>query len=274
MKQLILGILFVGLLLSCRPSRVIGKAVGPKDSTAKTATVTKPDTPKTDTQQLVKKTLALVEQARIHFTTFSAKVDVDYKGTDGKGHNVNGNIRMYKDSAIWLSVSATLLNIEGLRLLITKDSVKLMNKLDKTYAVRGIGFLQEATSLPLDLYILQDLIIGNPVYLDSNVVRYTHGNGTITLLSIGELFKNSVSFSESDGTVLNSKLTDTDPYRARNADLVYSDYESKTAKPFATKRQVMVSERGRLEVKLDFKSYAFNGDVSFPFKVPKNYKKL
>lgn len=274
MKHFFLALTIVGLFAACRPSRVIGKAVGPKDSSIKTAAITKPEIPKTDTQQLIKTALNQVAQARIAFTTFSAKVDVDYKGTDGKGHNVNGNIKMYKDSAIWLSVSATLLNIEGLRLLITKDSVKLMNKLEKTYAARGIGFLQEATSLPLDLYTLQDLIVGNPVYLDSNVVRYTHGNGVITLLSLGGLFRNAVTFSDANGTVLNSKLTDTDPYRARNADLVYSNYEQKGEKLFATKRQVVVSERGRLEVKLDFNNYAFNGEVSFPFKVPKNYKHL
>ncbi len=276
MKQIIF-ILFlvttIALVFSCRPSRVIAKAVGPKDSTAK-ITAIRPDTQKTDTQRLIKTALAQVAQARINFTTFSAKVDVDYKGTDGKSHNVNGNIKIYRDSAIWLSVSATLLNIEGLRLLVTKDSVKLMYKQDKMYAARGIGFLQETTSLPLDLYTLQDLLVGNPVYLDSNIVRYNQNNGIITLLSIGDLFKNSSTFSSADGTVQSSKLTDTDRYRARNADLFYSGYENKTGKLFATKRQVVVSERGRLEVKLDFNSFAFDGEVSFPFKVPKNYKRI
>ena len=94
------------------------------------------------------------------------------------------------------------------------------------------------------------------------------------MLSIGSLFKNSITFSSADGTVQNSKLTDTDMYRARNADLVYSGYENRPGKPFATKRQVVVSERGRIEVKIDFNSYAFDGEVSFPFKVPKNYKRL
>lgn len=274
MKYVFLVLSTMALFIACRPSRVIGKAVGPKDSTTKAAVAARPDTPKTDTQQLIKTALSQVAQARINFTTFNAKVDVDYKGTDGKKYNVNGNIRMYKDSAIWVSISATLLNVEGLRLLITKDSVKLMNKLEKTYAARGIGFLQDVSSLPMNLYTLQDLIIGNPVYLDSNVVRYTRGNGLITLLTIGKLFRNSASFSDADGTVQSSKLTDTDPFRARNADLLYSDYENKSGKPFATRRQVTVSEHGRLEVKLNFKSYAFNGDVSFPFKLPKNYQRL
>lgn len=272
MKQTLILIAFIGLLASCRSSRAIGKAVGKKDSAVK-AVAAIADTPKTDTLQFIKSTLAGVARNRIVFTTFSAKVGVDYKGTDGKEHDVNANVKMYKDSAIWVSVNA-ILGIEGLRLLITKDSVKWLNKLEKTYAARDIGFLQEATSLPLDLYTLQDLIIGNPLYLDSNISRYNRSAGVITLLSLGELFKNFVTFNASNTAIVHSKLTDADPYRARTADLSYNEYENKTGKLFSTKRQIIVSERGRLEVKLDFKNYSFNGDVEFPFRVPKNYSRL
>lgn len=272
MKRILLLIAIISLLASCRSSRAIGKAVGRKDTATKVVVLTT-DTPKTDTLQFIRTTLEAVKKNHINFTTFGAKVGIDYKGTDGKGHDVNASLKMYKDSAIWVSVNA-ILGIEALRLLITKDSVKLMNKLEKTYAARGIGFLQEATSLPLDFSTLQDLLIGNPVYLDSSISRYTRSAGIITLLSLGDLFKNSVTFNESNAVIVHSKLTDADPYRNRSADLSYDEYENKTGIFFATKRQIIVSERGRLEVKLDFKNYTFNGEVSFPFKVPKNYQRL
>ena len=270
MKQFFILLALIAFLASCRSSRVIGKAVGRKDSAAK-AVVVAPPVNKIDTGQLIRNTLAGVARRHIDFTTFSAKIDVDYKGTDGKGHSVKANVKMYKDSAIWISVNATVLSIEGLRLLITKDSVKLLNKLDKTYAARGIGFLQETTSLPLNLYSLQELIIGNPVYLDSNVVRYNRSNGFVTLLSIGQFFRNAVTFSDADATLVHSKLIDVHTMRNRTADLTYSQYENAKGILFSTKRQVIVSETGRLEVKLDFNNYEFNGEVSFPFRVPKNY---
>ena len=186
---------------------------------------------------------------------------------------MNANIKMYRDSAIWVSVNA-ILGIEAIRLLITKDSVKLLNKLEKTYAARGISFLQETTNLPLDLPTLQNLIIGNPVYFDSTVTRYSVSNGYVSLVSIGELFRNLLTLKDVDKTIVNSKLTNTDPYRIRTADLSYSEYENNKGFPFAKKRQIIVSERGRLEIKLDFKNYSFNEDVSFPFSVPKNYARL
>ncbi|HYO22194.1 MAG TPA: DUF4292 domain-containing protein [Flavisolibacter sp.] len=272
MKQFLLSIIILGLLASCRSPRTIGRAVGRKDTAAVTTPVVA-DTPKADTQQLIRNTLEQVRNNRISFTTFNAKVDVDYKGGDGKSHDVNANIRMYKDSAIWISLNATLLSIEGLRLLITKDSVKFLNKLEKTYAIRGISFLQETTSLPLDLPTLQNLIIGNPVYVDSNITRYASANGVVTLLSLGTLFKNLLTFNGLTKTILHSKLTDADPFRNRTADLSYSEYEGNKGPAFSTKRQIVVSERNRLEIKLDFKNYTFDGEVTFPFSIPKNYKR-
>ena len=272
MKQFVVLIILVGLLASCRSSRVIGRAVGKKDSTVVVAQ--NADKPEIDTQQIIRNTLQQLEANKIEFTTFSAKMDVDYKGNDGKSHNVNANVKMYRDSAIWISVNATLLSIEGIRLLITKDSVKLLNKLEKTYAARGISFLQEATSLPLDLLILQNLIIGNPVYLDSNIVRYNTGNGIISMVSLGALFKNLLTLNDANKTLIHSKLTDTGPFRNRTADLSYNKYETSKGPLFATERQIVVSERGRLEVKLDFKNYNLNEEVSFPFSIPKNYARL
>jgi hypothetical protein len=149
MQKILFVIAVISLLASCRSTRKLGRSVGKKDTTAKV--MLPPDTQKIDTQQIIRSALQQVQKNHINFTTFNAKVGVDYKGTDGKGHDVNANVRMYKDSAIWISVNA-ILGIEAIRLLVTKDSVKLVNKLEKTYAARGISFLQEATSLVRLLY--------------------------------------------------------------------------------------------------------------------------
>ena len=110
---------------------------------------------------------------RINFTTFSAKIDVEYNDGDGKKYDVNANVRMYKDSVIWVSVTA-ILGIEGPPAYITKDSVKLFDKQNKVYTARSVSFLQEVTELPLSLSSLQDLLVGQPCLLDSNIVSI-HG---------------------------------------------------------------------------------------------------
>jgi hypothetical protein len=266
-----LGLLIlVGLLASCRSTKKIQTAITRKD-TVVTVNIP-PVASKNDTVQMIKAALQRVGSNRIDFRTFSAKVNVDYSGSDGKKYDVNANIRMYKDSAIWVAVNA-LLGIDAMRLYVTRDSVKLLDKLNKTYTARSVDYLQEVTSLPLDLYILQDLIIGNPVFLDSNIVSYSVNNNQIAMLSLGQLFKNLITINEADKTLLHSKLDDTDPARNRTADLTYFDYESKKGIPFSTKRRIVVTEKNRLDIKLEFKQYEFNQDVSFPFSIPKNYER-
>ena len=257
------------VLASCRSTRNIGTAVTKRDTAAPVVNV--PEGKVNDSVAVMETLVSAVNKNKIDYNTFTGKVNVDYSGSDGKAYNLNANIRMYRDSAIWISANA-ILGIEALRVLVTKDSVKFLDKINKVYRERRLGYLQEVTELPLDLHTLQDLIIGNPVFLDSTVSYTASGNGLVTLLSIGPWFKNLLTLTEPDMALMCSKLDDADISRSRTADLSYSDYDTRKGPLFATKRRIFVSEKKTLDVKLDFKQFDFNTDVSFPFSVPKNYQ--
>jgi|KBSSwiS6_1023812.scaffolds.fasta_scaffold01493_4 hypothetical protein len=265
----ITGILLI-VASSCRGPKKIQTAISKKDTTAVIVVSTDTGVRHEDSMQFIQRTLDTITRQRIQFTTFNAKVDVDYTGGDGKKYNVNANVRMYRDSLVWISVTA-ILGIEAMRLLVTKDSVKLINKLDKVYTARSVNYLQEVIALPLDLSIFQDLIIGNPVYLDSNIVSYTKSGEELSLLSIGSVFRHFITLHATDKLVQHSKMDDVDVMRNRTCDLVYEKYEDKKGVRFSTRRQITVSEKSKLDVKLDFKNYDFNETLSFPFSVPKNY---
>lgn len=258
------------MLASCRSTRNIGTAVTKKDTAIVKVVVT--DSAAADSVKFIRNVYTEVRKNRLEYKTFNAKVNVDYQGGDGKSYNVNANVRMYRDSAIWISANAVL-GIEALRVLVTKNSVKFLDKINKTYSERSMEYLQEVTELPLTLSTLQDLIVGNPVFLDSNITQYTLAADVITLLSVGPQFKNLLTLNAGDKTHLRSKLDDADVTRSRTADLTYENWDFRTGKPFATKRRILVTEKSRLDIKLDFKQYDFNTDVSFPFSVPRNYKK-
>jgi hypothetical protein len=268
MTRFFVVVVMIGLLASCRSTKKIQTAITKKDSV--TIAGMSSDSVKMDTAQLISTALRAIDSNRIDFRTFSAKVNVDYRGSDGKNYNVNVNVRMYHDSAIWMMANA-LLGIEALRVLITRDSVKLLDKLNKTYTARSVDYLQDVTALPLDLETVQDLIIGNAVFLDSNIVSYSSDNQVVSLLSVGEWFKNLITLDASNRSLLHSKLDDADITRNRTAELIYNDYETKKGVLFSTKRRMIIAEKKRLDIKLDFKQYDFNQDVSFPFSIPKNY---
>jgi|SRR5215203_656600 len=266
MTRFFLIALSIVLFASCRSTKKIQTAISKKDTLAKIAI----DGDKADTVRFIKSTLQKIDSNRVAYSTFNGKVNIDYKGGDGKNYNVNANVRMYKDSAIWISANA-ILGIEAMRVLITNDSVKLLDKLNKTYTARSVDYLQDVTSLPLNLPTLQDLIIGNAVFVDPNVVTFSSNSNTLTLLSIGQLFKNLLTLDASNASLIHSKLDDINIARNRTADLSYSDYETKKGFLFSTKRRILVTEKTRLDIKLDFKQYELNQGVSFPFSVPKNY---
>jgi len=256
------------LMASCRSTRKIQTAIAKKDSVQ---AITPLLGSGEDSATFIHQTVDRMQAGKVDFTTFSAKINVDYQGTDGKKYDVNANLRMYKDSIIWISITA-IFGIEGLRAFITKDSVKILNKQDKEYSARSVAYLQDVTALPLDLHSLQDVLIGNPVFLDSVVLAYSKTGNTVSLLSIGDRFKNLLTLNEA-AKIENSKLDDIDKSRSRTCNLSYTDYENKKAVLFSTKRRITVAEKSNLDIKLDFKSYDFNETLSFPFTVPKNYKR-
>ena len=227
--------------------------------------------PHDDSVAFIRNTYHDLLTQRIEFTTFSAKINVNYVDGDNKSYNVNAFVRMYKDSAIWISINA-IFGIEAMRAYITKDSVKLLDKANKTYTFRSVAYLQEVTDLPLDLQALQELIIGNPVFVDSNIVSYSQSPNSISLLNIGQRFKNLITLTADGKTLLHCKMDDVDMVRSRTCDLTYSDYENKKGVNFSTGRKITVAEKSKLDVVLEFKQYNFNETLSFPFSIPKNYK--
>ncbi len=269
MKNTLLIFVTIAFLTSCRSTKNIGTAIAKKDTVVAAVTT---QSAAQDSVQFIAKTVQQISANGIEFTTFSGKLNIDYRGSDGKNYDVNAIVRMYKDSAIWLSANAVL-GIEAMRALITKDSVKLLDKLNKTYTARSVDYLQEVTQLPLNLSILQDLLIGNPVYVDSNIVSYSRAENTISLISIGPWFKNLLTVNEENKAVQRSKLDDADKARSRTAELTYTDYETKKGPLFSTKRTIAIAEKKKLDIKLDFKNYDFNQEVSFPFSIPKSYKR-
>jgi len=264
-------ILFAGICIfsSCRSTRKIQTAIAKKDTVAAPTVIV--DHPKDDSIAYMSNVYQSIQKNKIDYTTFSAKIDVEYEDADGKKYDVNAHLRMYKDSVIWVSITA-LLGIEGLRAYITPDSVKILDKQNKVYIARSVSYLQEVTELPLDLHTLQELIIGNPVFFDENILSYNRAQGTISLQNNGTYFKNLFTVDENSKLPQSSKLDDLDEMRNRTCYLSYSDYEDKKGVNFPTKRNITVSEKKKLDIKLNFKQYDFNETLSFPFSVPKNYK--
>ncbi len=272
MRNFVVAILMIVVTLaSCKSAKKIQTAIT-KTKTDTTQMIIV-DNAHADSVAVIHDLMLKLNSNRIvTFKTFSAKMKVNYRDKEGEQPELTVFIRMQKDSLIWVSVNATIFSYEALRVLITPDSVKVLNKKDKIVQLRSVSYLKELVDLPFDFYTLQDFLLGNPIYLDSNVVSYKKNDQSITLMNVGSLFKHLLSITSGDYLLLHSKLDDADPLRNRTADLTYSGYETTNGVKFATERRVSVSEKGKLDVDMNFKQYGFNEILSYPFSIPKNFK--
>jgi hypothetical protein len=255
------------LLTACHSTKKISTAISKKDTVAAVVLKKNPEDSAAVRADIVKK----VQANRVNFSWFNAKIKVDYEGSSGNNKDATANIRIQKDSVIWISLTG-LLGIEGFRVMVTKDSVKVMNKLDKEIQYRSIAYLQELTQLPFDYYTLQDMILGNPIYFSNNIVSFKQADNQMQIQSLGKLFKHFLTLDTTNNQILHSKLDDIDTNRNRTADITFGDYDASNGRVFSKDRQITVTEKSKLDIHLDFKQYDFDQPQTFPFNVPKNYK--
>lgn len=266
MRLFLIVSLALFVLSSCRSTRKITNVVAKKDSALVVINPAESDSAKS-----VRATFDSIKKKNIQFTTFSSKLKVEYRDDKNSSLDFNAFLRMKKDSAIWVSIIAAL-NIEAFRVIITPDSITIIDKLSRTVQRKPLSYLQAITQVPFDYSTLEDLIIGNPIYLDRTIVSYTDQDEKISLATIGKSFKHYLTVGKNDLHLLFSKLDDVDLSRSRTASLAYASYLPVGKWMFASTRNISLSEKNKLDILLDFKQVEFDKPIAFPFSIPKNYR--
>lgn len=248
--------------------RVINNVIAPKDTT----NIIKNQSSKEAIElgQITKQNLA---KNYIDFKTFSAKIKVDSQDGKGKNPDITAIVRIVKDSAIWISLTATFLNLEVYRALITKDSVILMDKREKTVQYRSLDYLQEVTQIPFDFKTLQDLLVGNPVFFNEKNAIYSKADNYILVNSVDSNFKNLLTLTGDKNLLYRSKLDDVNISRNRTANISYDEYQNSNGISFATYREITIAEKNKLDVQMNYKQFDFNKELSVAFSIPKNFKR-
>ncbi|WP_346238157.1 DUF4292 domain-containing protein [Niabella insulamsoli] len=250
-------IIAAALFASCNASKKAAKSVPPVEQPVANV---KSDSPSE----------VLSHLNTIDFNTFSGRVDVDFDDGKGNGKSVSAKLVIKKDEAIWMS--AGLMGFEGVRALITKDSVKILNKLQKEYIATSLEYLKDKIGLPVDFATVQNLLIGNPVFVNTANASLVKEGDNYVITTEDANFKNLLTVLMPGYLPAVSKLSDVDATKNRSAQLSYNNYKSVAGRNFSTSRNINVKYKNDIKINLDFKTYEFDGEVSTPFSVPSNYK--
>ena len=105
-----------------------------------------------------KKTVAPAPPQSFEWLTANLSIQGEINGQSF--NDLSGQLRMRKDSLVWLNVTATM-GVEVLRAKISNDSVWLLNRLEKTYLAEPLDSVSAQLGIPLTLPLVQILLLDN-----------------------------------------------------------------------------------------------------------------
>lgn len=216
----------------------------------------------------------------------STKTNIQYK-TEKENQSVTAQIRMRLDSAIWISVTP-LLGIEVARILITRDSVKYLNRFNKEYSVQSIASLKRYIPLDGDFFTLQSIILGNHFTYSQNIELKSiiHQNKFYVMSSLNKKELKStikkdvlVPIDQQNVWVLPDmyrvgKQLIIDKAASHTINIDYDDFEETDFGWFAKKTELNVSSDSEIKIVLKHSRIQHNKYKSMPFNIPSSYESV
>ena len=221
-----------------------------------------------------------------HFNTFDAKLDVEAT-VDSSTNSFVASLRIKKDSIIWISISK--LGIEAARVLITKDSVKLVNRINNQYFKGDFAYISKLLNSQLDYEILQALLVGNSVSFYDDDERLKGGVsdcqyllGTIRkhklkkVMEKGKELKDpsqNIYLNPDTFKILRILFYDFDLNRSFEAN--YSEFTMvDSTQLFPSKMTFNIKAQKNIAIDIHYLREKINEEVTFSFKIPDNYEEI
>ena len=224
-----------------------------------------------------------VERNQFEFENIETKFNVNVKGDNSIG--LKGQIRMQNDSVIWISLSLKL-GIEVARVMITEDSVKFINRSNKTYfsesveSFRDSGVREFGSSGVLEfgnlgiLEFLQDLFVGNDinfkekykVTIEDNNYKLTSDKNTFLVTPKTFKVKSQKSKVKSQWLTVNSQQS--------TVVINYDNFQEVNGKLLPTKIILDAGDIFNLNLEIDYTEIKVGEKLEFPFNISKKYSKI
>lgn len=203
-----------------------------------------------------------------HYKTFTAKAKTSLS-LSGKNHDVTLNVRNKKGEIIWISATY-IAGIEVARLMITPDSVKLMNRISSEYIAKPFSFINSYTVPEIDFESLEAIFIGNPLEftLDKSSKITKQDNAYLVEGKKGKLeYQNTYSKQLKPQTVQlkNQELR-------QNLKLEYNKYTVINSKIVPLQLLInSVINTQNINLTIEYQNPQFDVSQDYPFNVPKRF---
>ncbi len=198
--------------------------------------------------------------------TAEIEADLDVK-SEKFSQNLSAKIKFIKGDTTWISLTG-LFGIEGARILITKDTFQLLDRINKKYIKEHISLSKRLLPLNLDLHALQCMVMGYISYpIDSSFYASSRRDTM-------EYEKNQNNLWCKTAWKKNTliDLVEKDLHTGMRLHAVLEDHQIYTV-PF--KRMYTLSDQ-QTEYFVDFKitSCEVNVPIDFRFDVSSKYERI
>lgn len=226
-----------------------------------------------------------LKENEFRFNTFSAKFNVEYS-FGKKMFEFKGQVRIVKDSLIWFTFGQDL-GFEMVRLMITQDSVKFLDRIKKSYFFGDYKFVNEFLKTSIDFGILQSIILGNDFeYYENAKFKAAVDGGEYRLTTAGrrKLKKYVRNSADDERIFLQSIWLNPDNFKitqirikeltqnSKKLTAKYSGFDEIQGQPFPFLVEYEVEAETPVTVRVKYSKIVLNNpSLSFPFKIPSKY---
>lgn len=228
-----------------------------------------------------------MKQNEVDFHFFNARTTVSYSGDARNKIDLKGQIRIQKDSLIWISLSP-MLNIEAARIVITPDSVKFFNRIDKTYFVGDYAFIHSNFSSTINFDMLQSLLLGNDLsWYETDGFRASVDGGEYRLSATKrKQKKRQIKQQEGQGLLVHNIWLQPETFKIVKLNIrEYGDDNKKLNANFDSFTDVNgqmipadlnfeISADKKIKLRMQYSRIELDQNSGFPFRIPDNFTKL
>ncbi len=228
-----------------------------------------------------------LKENELKFDWFSAKFNLDLV-IDNKKNSLSGQIRVRKDSVIWLSFSPAL-GIEMARLIITTDTVKFINRINKTYFSGDENIVNDFLDSNIDFDVIQSILLGNDLtYYENGKFRATYDSKEYHLVTGGRqklkkyvktqadverIFIQNIFLNPETFKVTQMKIKELKKEN-KKLDASYSDFNYIENQLFPHKVFYDLVADKNIQVNLRYSKIVIDKPQVFPFKVSSKYTRI
>lgn len=225
-----------------------------------------------ETQSNTQNSIEKYYNNKVAFSTLYLKSDIHYD--NGKqSHNVTAEIKIKNDEQILVSIR--FLGITMAKAMITPSTVSYYEKMNNTFYEGDFSALSQMLGTELDYYKVQNMLLGRAID-DLKIGKYTE-----------KLVDQTIQLSDENNSKLRkSFLLDATTYLLKNQEIeqpsesrkIQIDYTNHATYNEATLPMRIfiktIQYKGTTEINFEYKSVTFNEELSFPYSIPNDYKRI